>query len=164
MSAMCEVRPPQPCEYYDTIRIYVYDTIYIYDTIPKPVVEIDSFTRDAHYTGLQYIGSWTKMNNATTGQRGAFANKSTDTLRYVAYGFKYQIHTEKMDHHAAYKVFVNKKLIKSVNVQSPTTICDEKTFEIELPSGNNIIELVPDGGYFVFNSFTVTFYVKPTWQ
>ena len=159
-AATCEVQPPQDCTTYDTIPVYhhYYDTTYIeikYD-------EIDSYYRDANYSGIQYIGSWTKMAG-----KGNYANKTTDTLRIRFWGQRIKIDTEKSPGHKAYKVFMDKKLLWSVPVYNDIHIPNITTFEIDSiqplqpKNHNHIIELVPDGGYFVFNGYEVYFWPNP---
>lgn len=110
------------------------------------------------YHQIEYLGNWVHMDKG-----GSFANTLNDTARFEFWGYGVQIRTELMDHHKAYQVIIDGKYIESINVQHPNNTVNNLTYSnMELSTGNHIIELVPDGGYFVLNSLTIHYFVDPT--
>ena len=160
IAATCEVQPPQDCTTYDTIPVYhhYYDTTYIeikYD-------QIDSYVRNWDYIGVEYIGNWDKSFKVNV-----FSDNENDTIRIRFWGQRIRLNTRKASNLNAYKVFLDKRFIKSVPVKSDILIKNIITFEIDSiqplqpKNHNHIIELVPDGGYFVFNGYEVYFWTNP---
>jgi hypothetical protein len=110
------------------------------------------------YHQIEYIGNWTHMDKG-----GSYAHTNQDTARYAFWGYGIQIRTELMSHHSAYKIFIDGKFIESVNVKNPINTSHNLTYSnMELSTGNHILELIPDGGYFVLNTLTIHYYVDPT--
>ncbi len=123
------------------------------------------------YHQIQYIGNWVHMNNLqpdSTIQTGSYANTNQDTARYGFWGYGVQIRTELSGTHEAYKIFIDGNFIQSVNVKNPVNTANNLTYSfmglkpLKPNDHNHILELVPDGGYFVLNTLTIHYYVDPT--
>ena len=110
------------------------------------------------YHQIEYVGNWRHMSNG-----GSYSNTENDTARYAFWGYGVQIRTELMEKHEAYKIFIDGKFIQSVNVKNPANTTHNLTYSnMNLSTGNHVLELVPDGGYFVLNTLTIHYYVDPT--
>ena len=110
------------------------------------------------YHQIEYLGNWIHMSHG-----GSYANDLIDTARFAFWGYGVQIRTELMNHHKAYQVIIDGKFIESVNVENDVNTVKNLTYSnMELNTGNHVIELVPDGGYFVLNSLTIHYYIDPT--
>ena len=109
------------------------------------------------YHQIEYVGDWIHMDKG-----GSFANTLNDTARFSFWGYGVQIRTELMSHHKAYQVIIDGEFIESINVEYPNNTVNNLTYSnMELSTGNHIIELVPDGGYFVLNSLTIHYFIDP---
>ena len=133
------------------------------------VLNRPEFPDDFHQ--IEYIGNWVHMNNVNPDgsiQTGSFASSESDTAKFGFWGYGIQIRTELMEHHEAYKVFIDGKFIQSVNVKNAVNTTHNLTYSfMELKpltpnDHNHVLELVPDGGYFVLNTLTIHYYVDPT--
>ena len=113
------------------------------------------------YHQIEYIGNWKHMGHG--GSYNIDKTSRLDTARFAFWGYGVQIRTELMSHHKAYQVIIDGEFIESINVQNDVNTVKNLTYSnMELSTGNHIIELVPDGGYFVLNSLTIHYYVDPT--
>ena len=125
------------------------------------VLNRPEFPNDYHQ--IEYIGNWTHMNNLQQDgsvQTGSYASTELDTARFIFWGYGIQIRTELMENHAAYKIIIDGEFIESINVKNPTNTTHNLTYSnMELTTGNHVLELVPDGGYFVLNTLTIHYYV-----
>ena len=111
-----------------------------------------------NYHQIEYIGNWKHMSNG-----GSYANRNIDTARFEFWGYGVQIRTELMHHHKVYQVLIDGEFIESVNVKNPVNTTHNLTYSnMGLVTGNHVLELVPDGGYFVLNTLTIHYYVDPT--
>ena len=111
-----------------------------------------------NYHQIEYIGNWVHMNNG-----GSYAKTINDTARFAFWGYGVQVRTELMEHHKMYQVFINGKFIENVDVQNPVNTTHNLTYSnMNLKTGNHILELIPDGGYFVLNTLTIHYYADPT--
>ncbi len=120
------------------------------------VLNRPAFPDDYHQ--IEYIGDWTHMNH----KPGSYANTKNDTARFVFWGYGIQIRTELMRHHKAYQVIIDGKYIESINVENPINTTHNLTYSnMDLTTGNHIMELVPDSGYFVLNTLTIHYFVDP---
>ena len=109
------------------------------------------------YHQIEYIGNWVHMSKG-----GSYANNASDTARFAFWGYGVQVRTELMSGHKAYQVIIDGEFIESVNVENDVNTVNNLTYSsMELSTGNHVIELVPDGGYFVLNSMTIHYYVDP---
>ena len=117
------------------------------------------------YHQIEYIGNWTHMNNEQpdgTIQTGSYANTENDTARYEFWGYGIQVRTELMEHHDSVEVRIDHKHIETINVKSPGNTTNNLIYSnMELITGNHVLELIPDGGYFVLNTLTIHYYVDP---
>jgi len=117
------------------------------------------FPNDYHQ--IKYIGNWKHMDNGGSFPRNPMSGQ--DTARFSFWGYGIQIRTELTHNHAAYKVIIDGEFIESVNVKNPTNTTHNLTYSnMELTTGNHVLELVADGGYFVLNTLTIHYYVDPT--
>lgn len=161
LAAKCEIAPPQG-DCVDTVYIPLrIDTVYQIDTVciePEKPLESECFeidNQDQMYQ-VEYVGEWVHMNNPETGQSGSYPRNPTsgqDTIVIRSWLYKFGIRTEMHSGHTGYKVFIDDKLAEIVSVKASTFILDSLTYESDsLPDGNHVIKLVPNNGYFVFNS------------
>ncbi len=120
---------------------------------------------------IKYIGNWVHMNNLqpdSTIQTGSFANTSQDTARYEFWGYGVQVRTELNESHEGLKVFIDKIYMGTVNVKNTINTANNLTYSfmglkpLKPNDHNHVLELVPDGGYFVLNTLTIHYYVDPT--
>ena len=115
------------------------------------------------YHQIEYVGNWKHMTIEEQGKTGSFASTKSDTARYAFWGYGIQIRTELMSGHEAYKIFIDDKFIQSVNVKNEINTTHNLTYSnMNLLTGNHVLELVPDGGYFVLNTLTIHYYTDPT--
>ena len=120
------------------------------------------------YHEIEYIGNWTHMSIEKQGKTGSFANTNQDTARFKFWGYGVRIRTEEMERHTGYKVFIDHVFMGSVNVKNPINTTNNQTFlymdlkPLKPDDHNHVLELVPNGGYFVLNSLTIHYYVDPT--
>ena len=125
------------------------------------VLNRPEFPDDFHQ--IEYIGNWRHMSNG-----GSYSNTENDTARYTFWGYGVQIRTELMEKHEAYKIFIDGNFIQSVNVKNPVNTTHNLTYSfmdlkpLKPNDHNHVLELVPDGGYFVLNTLTIHYYVDPT--
>ena len=122
------------------------------------------------YYQIEYIGNWIHMNNLQPDesiQTGSYANTENDTARYEFWGYGIQVRTELIDHHKAYQVIIDGEFIESINVENPVNTTHNLTYSnmklqpVRPGDHNHVIELVPDGGYFVLNTLTIHYFVDP---
>ncbi len=120
---------------------------------------------------IEYIGNWVHMNNVNSDgsiQTGSYANTESDTARYGFWGYGVQIRTELSGRHEGFKVFIDKIYMGSVNVKNTINTANNLTYSfmdlkpLKPNDHNHVLELVPDGGYFVLNTLTIHYYVDPT--
>ena len=115
------------------------------------------------YHQIKYIGNWVHMTIEEQGKTGSWPKTLNDTARYEFWGYGVQVRTELMEGHEAFDVFINNKYIETINVKNPINTVNNLVYSnMELSTGNHIIELVPNGGYFVLNSLTIHYFVDPT--
>ena len=111
-----------------------------------------------NYHQIEYIGNWVHMDKG-----GSYANTQSDTARYTFWGYGVEVRTELMQHHKAYQLLIDGNFIESINVKDTSNTANNLTYSnMELETGNHILELIPDGGYFVLNSLTIHYFVDPT--
>ena len=114
------------------------------------------------YHQIEYVGNWKHMTLSKHGKTGSFANLETDTARYMFWGYGLEIRTELDQGHKAYQVLIDGKFIESINVNDSINTTNNLTYSnMELTTGNHVLELVPDGGFFVLNSLTIHYYADP---
>lgn len=115
------------------------------------------------YHQIEYIGDWAHMTIEEHGKTGSYAGTNQDTARFKFWGYGVQIRTELMSHHDSVQVIIDRKHITTINVNSPVNTTHNLVYSnMELSTGNHILELVPDGGYFVLNTLTIYYYIDPT--
>ncbi len=120
------------------------------------VLNRPEFPNDYHQ--IEYIGNWTHMDH----KPGSYANTKNDTARFVFWGYGVQIRAELMKHHDSVEVRLNHKHIETINVKSPVNTTNNLIYSnMELTTGNHVLELVPVGGYFVLNTLTIHYYIDP---
>lgn len=113
------------------------------------------------YHQIEYVGDWKHMSHG--GSYNINELSKLDTARFEFWGYGVQVRTELMSHHKAYQVIIDGKFIENINVKNDVNTLHNLTYSnMELSTGNHVIELVPDGGYFVLNSLTIHYYVDPT--
>ncbi len=123
------------------------------------------------YHQIQYIGNWVHMHNLQpdlTIQTGSFAKTNQDTARYEFWGYGVRVRTELSENQEGFKVFIDDIYMGRVNVKNPINTANNLTYSymdlkpLKPNDHNHVVELVPDGGYFVLNTLTIHYYVDPT--
>lgn len=118
------------------------------------------------YHQIEYLGNWKHMGHG--GSYNINETSRLDTARFAFWGYGVQVRTELMSHHKAYQVIIDGEFIESVNVQNDVNTVKNLTYStmelkpLTTDDHNHVIELVPDGGYFVLNSLTIHYFVDPT--
>lgn len=111
-----------------------------------------------NYHQIEYIGNWVHMAKG-----GSYAQLQTDTARYTFWGYGVEVRTELMKYHKAYQILIDGNFIETVNVKDSVNTANNLTYSnMELETGNHVLELVPEGGNFVLNSLTIHYFVDPT--
>ncbi len=120
------------------------------------------------YHQIQYVGDWVHMTIEKNGKTGSYAGTNQDTARFKFWGYGVQIRTELWERHKSYQVIIDGKFIESINVENPINTTHNLTYSnmdlkpMRPDDHNHVLELVPDGGYFVLNTLTIHYYVDPT--
>jgi hypothetical protein len=111
-----------------------------------------------NYHQIEYVGNWTHMIS----KPGSFASTTSDTARYQFWGYGVQVSSELWDNHDSVQVIIDHKYIETINLKSPANTTDNLIYSnMELRTGNHVIELVPTG-LFVLNTLGIYYYADPT--